>query len=185
MATLPTDDELVELAAVVRAHGLRGELLLKTFNPDSELLREAERVVLKLRDGATRAFEVRSARGHADQLLLALDGVSSRDGAEQLRGALVCVPRASLPEPAEDEYYLVDLIGLEARDATGNVIGRVEEIIQYPSVACLQVRGDQGVWEIPDTERYLSAIDLDAGHLTVENLEELDILRSDADKGAR
>ena len=182
MAQVPAgNDELVELAAVVRAHGLRGELVLKPFNPDSELLRELEQIVLKLPDGSTRTCTVRGARGHAEHLILALDGVSDRNASEALRGSLVCVPRSALPEPDEDEVYLVDLIGLEARDSEGQVIGQVEDIVQYPSVACLLVRGPKGPWEIPDTDRYLAEIDMEAGFLVIEHLDELDILHTKAE----
>jgi 16S rRNA processing protein RimM len=187
MATPPSsDDELIELAAVVRAHGLRGELLLKSFNPDSELWRDLDRVVLKLREGGTRDCKVLTARGqHSDQLLLALEGVTTREAAEGLRGSVICVPRGQLPEAGEDEYYLVDLIGLEARDTEGKRIGSVEEVIQYPSVACLKVSGEGGSWEVPDTERYLSAIDLDAGFLTIAHLDELEVFHTPADEAKR
>jgi 16S rRNA processing protein RimM len=177
MATTPLDsDELVELAAVARAHGLRGELSLKPFNPDSDLLSEIDAVVLKLPSGETRRFAVDGARGHAGQLILGLEGVRDRDAAEALRGALVCVPRSALPEPAEDEYYLVDLVGLEARDAAGARVGRVEDILQYPSVACLLVRGDAGSWEVPDTERYLIEVAVEQGYVVVDHLDELEPL---------
>jgi 16S rRNA processing protein RimM len=175
------DDELVELAAVVRAHGLRGELTLKPFNPDSSLLSGLERVTLKLRDGGLREYAVRTVRGHSGQLILALDGVVGRDAAETLRGAVICVPRSALPEPEEGEFYLVDLVGLEARDEGGKPIGKIEDIIDYPSISCLVVSGPAGSWEVPDTERYLAAIDLEAGFVTLANLDELDVLHTKAE----
>lgn len=182
MAKAPIgNDELVELAAVVRAHGLRGELSLKPFNPESELLRELKQVVLKLPDGTLRTHVVRGARGHADNLILALEGVNDRNASEPLRGSLVCVPRSALPAPEEGEVYLVDLVGLEARDTEGKAFGRVDDIVQYPSVACLLVKGPAGSWEVPDTERYLAEIDLEAGYVVIEHLDELDILHTKAD----
>ena len=50
--------ELVELAVVVRSHGLRGELVLKLFNPDSALLTSLERVLLKSRAGELSSLAV-------------------------------------------------------------------------------------------------------------------------------
>ncbi len=181
MARAPIgNDELVELAAVVRAHGLRGELSLKPFNPASELLREPKEVVPKLPDGTTRTHAVRSARGLAEHLILALEGISDRNTSEALRGSLICVPRSALPAPDEDEVYLVDLVGLEARDVEGKAFGRVDDIVQYPSIACLLVKGAAGSWEVPDTERYLAEINLEAGYVVIEHLDELDILHTKA-----
>lgn len=180
MARSPLDsDELVELAAVVRAHGLRGELVLKPFNPESGLLRELSQVTLKVPQAeAPRVFAVSGVRGHSEQVIVALEGVSDRSAAEALRGSLVCVPRSMLPEPEEGEVYLVDLVGLEAREPDGTVIGRVEDIIEYPSVSCLRVEGERGAWEVPDLERYLTSVDIEAGFVVIEHLDELEILRT-------
>jgi 16S rRNA processing protein RimM len=167
--------ELIELAAVVRAHGLRGELLLKPFNPESTLLSELSHVLLKGRDGAVQRYEVESARTHGDGQLLALKGVGSRDAGDALRGQLVCVTRADLPPPEEGEYYLVDLVGLEARDAQGNVAGKIEQVIDYPSVTCFVVVSPEGRREVPNLPRYVLAIDAAARAITVDHIDELEL----------
>jgi 16S rRNA processing protein RimM len=180
-AASPTD-ELVELAAVVRAHGLRGELLLKPFNPESELLKEVTRVVLKLREGGQREFTVTRGHIHGNNVILGLAEVRDRDAAEALRGSVVCVRREDFPELAEDEHYLVDLVGLEARDADGKIVGRVADVIVYPSVSCLLVENEDGQTEVPHTERYVGAVDMESRVITLAHLDELDILRTSKGK---
>jgi 16S rRNA processing protein RimM len=178
MSTASRTDELVELAAVVRAHGLRGEVLLKPFNPESELFSEVKSVVLKLREGGEREFTVTRGHVHGTGIILGLAEVRDRDAADALRGSVVCVRRADFPDLADDEHYLVDLVGLEARDAEGKVVGRVADIVVYPSAACLIVEHDDTQLEVPHTERYVTAIDLDARVVSLANLEELEILRT-------
>ncbi|HEY6878478.1 MAG TPA: hypothetical protein VI299_10695, partial [Polyangiales bacterium] len=78
--------ELVELAAVVRGHALAGELVLKVFNPESDLLASLREVVLRAPSGETKSYKVRSSRGSKDGVLLSLEGVSNRDAADALRG---------------------------------------------------------------------------------------------------
>ncbi len=185
MAQLPLgSDELIELAAVVRAHGLRGELVLKPFNPESDIWRELEQLTLKSPDGSTRSYALRGVRGHSEHVILALEGVADRTAAEALRGTLVCVPRSALPEPEEGEFYLVDLIGLEAREPGGTVVGRIQDIVEYPSVSCLLVEGTGGAWEVPDLERYLTEVDFEAGFVVVDHLDELEVLRTKAGEDA-
>ena len=167
--------ELIELAAVVRSHGLRGELLLKPFNPDSTLLTELKHVLLKARDGTVTRFEVESARTHGDGQLLALRGVRSREAGDALRGSLVCVTRADLPAPEEGEHYLVDLVGLEARDAQGELVGKIEDVIDYPSVTCFVVVAPEGTREVPNLPRYVLAIDAAARTVTVDHIDELEL----------
>ncbi len=177
-------DELVELAAVVRAHGLNGELLLKQFNPESDLLTRSTSVVLRLPSGALQTCEVTGVRGGVDSTLLALRGVSRREEAEPLRGSVVCVPRATLPPLEEGEYYLVDLVGLKVRSPQGEIAGHVESVIEYPSVSCLVVVvGD--VWrEVPDLPRYVPEVHVREGYVVVDNLDEIDPV-APAPRGSR
>lgn len=177
MATSSRDEELIELAAVVRAHGLRGELLLKVFNPESTLLLEIDSVLLRDKSGKVVSHEVEHARVHSDHVLLTLADVLDKDQADALRGQLVCVPRSALPALEEGEYYLVDLVGLEARDESGKPIGKVIDVVEYPASNCLAVECEDGVREVPELERYLLEVDVKGGYVRVTNLDELEPLK--------
>jgi 16S rRNA processing protein RimM len=91
---------------------------------------------------------------------------------------VVCVPRAALPTLEEGEYYLVDLVGLSARDPAGEVIGRVHDVIAYPSVECLVMQcGD--VWrEVPDLPRYVLEVHVREGYVVVDHLDELEPVKA-------
>ncbi|MET0286377.1 MAG: ribosome maturation factor RimM [Polyangiales bacterium] len=167
-------DALVELAAVVRGHALAGELVVKLFNPDSDLLSSLRQVMLRAPDGALRTYEVRSSRGSKEGILLGLTGIDDRDAADALRGHVICVERATLPGLEEGEYYLVDLPGLAVQNAAGEKIGYVEDVIEYPSVSALVVLVDGIVREVPDLPRYLLEVRVAEGYVKVDNLEELE-----------
>jgi len=168
------DEPLIALGAVARPHGVRGELRVHPYNPDSELLLGLDRIWL-LRDGERRELEITGARPHKGLFLLTLAGVDDRDGAEALRGCEVAVPRGALPEPDEDEYYHADLVGLTAVGADGSPLGTVSTVIQYPSVDCLELRAEAGIREIPLLEAYVSEIDLEAGRVVVEHWEDFEL----------
>jgi len=175
---VPSADEIVELAAVIRAHGLGGMVVLKPFNPNSALLYETKQVFLRAPDGARRLITLREAKEHSGSILCAIEGVSDRDAAEALRGSVICVTRADLPDPDEGEHYLMDLVGLRAEDETGKLLGLVEEVIEYPSVVCLKVVSDDAILEVPHTDRYLLSVEIEAGLVRVGHVDELDILRT-------
>lgn len=177
METPDGSGELIVLAAVVRSHGLRGELLLKPFNPDSALLMDLSHVLLKARDGTVQRYAIESARQHGESQLLALENVRTREASDALRGSLVCVTRAELPPPEEGEHYLVDLVGLAARDASGKPVGEVKDVIEYPSVVCFVVVSPEGTREVPNLPRYVLEIDMEQRAIVVDNLDELELER--------
>ena len=95
-------------------------------------------------DGPWRELDLKGLKAHGDAYVVLLEGVSDRNQAEALKGALVGAPRDRLPQPAQDEFYWADLIGLEVVNEAGVVLGRVHGLIETGANDVLQVRDDQG-----------------------------------------
>ena len=154
------NDELVALGVVTRPQGVRGEVRVHPFNPDSNLLGELEEVFLVSEEGERRV-SVKAARRAPKVFLMALEGVSSREDVEALRGLEVAVPRSALPETEEDEYYLVDLPGLEVWQGEARV-GTVLRVHEYPSMECIEVEFEDGLRELPLLPPWVEEVDLEA-----------------------
>ena len=180
---------LIPLGVVVSAHGVRGELRVKLLNPASELIESIDHVWLRRAGDPTRRVALRGVHRHQSALVLVtLPDCRDRDAAHALRGTELCVPRAELPQLAQGEFYLVDLLGLEARLPDGSAIGVVEDTIEYPASQVLRVRlrasdaaGDQrphgGVIEVPLFEPYFVELQLEDRAVIVDHLEDLETLR--------
>ena len=65
--------------------------------------------------------------------------ITTPEQADALRGLRLYIPRDLLPEPDEDEFYLADLIGLEARDPAGAVIGRIKAVHNFGAGDLLEI----------------------------------------------
>ena len=158
MATASAEPH-VALAVVARAHGIQGELRLKVFNPDSDLLQKQRRVRLVMPDGEVRQVRIKQARVVPGALLVRLEGVTDRDAAEALRGAHLEVPRAALADVAEeDEHYVVDLIGSTVM-LDNSEIGVVTDVARYPTCDALLVKRHEGKKiEVPLQDAYVAEI---------------------------
>ncbi|MDD9944529.1 MAG: ribosome maturation factor RimM [Myxococcales bacterium] len=169
----PERPRLVPLGQVMGAHGVHGDLKVKAHNPDSDLLLDADRVILSLA-GTEQPMEVRSVRVHGKGLLIELSGCSSREEAQALYGAQVCVPRAELPEPEEGEFYLVDTIGAQAVAPDGTELGTVEAFRAYPTADVLCIRCPDGLREVPVLPPYLVGVDLEGQRVILDHLEDIE-----------
>lgn len=141
---------LLSVATLTKIHGVRGELKLRCDASYVDLLRAvAERgdtVTLHLPDSGDE-YEVTLAhvRGHESTPIVAIDGVTDRDGAEPFRGARVLVARTLLPEPDDDEYFLVDLVGCTVHDhSSGEPIGRTTKAESLPANVVVTIALDGG-----------------------------------------
>ncbi|PWW47659.1 ribosome maturation factor RimM [Melaminivora alkalimesophila] len=133
-AELPED--AVEVGRIADAWGVKGWFKVQPFSSDAEALLSARAWFLQpaLRGGKTAftgtvQLSIRQARPHSDTLVAWAHGIDDRDAAEGLRGARVFVPRSAFPRTAEDEYYWVDLIGLEVVNRQGVALGTVRELL--------------------------------------------------------
>jgi 16S rRNA processing protein RimM len=154
------DVRWVALAEVSRAHGVRGEMRVKVYNADSELLPSQREVLVRHRDGRESTAALESVRGASPGYLLAkLKGVDDRDAANAFRGAELCVRREDFPPLDEGEFYACDVIGARVVGPDGDV-GAVEDLVTYPSADVLMVRLDDGVsGEVPLLDNFVELID--------------------------
>ncbi len=111
--------ERVVVGYVVKAHGVKGELRVRT---DSAVVLGAKELFL---GDQHVAWKIRHARRERDDLLIELHGVDDRNAADALRGQTVSLLRSELPEPDDDEVYVTDLIGCQVVDLAGTVLGSV------------------------------------------------------------
>ena len=163
----------VALAEVARPHGVRGELRLKLFNAESDLLLDMDEVLVRLADGKEHEVSIDHARRADKTILLKLHSVDNRDRAEALRGAKICVPREKFPPLEDGEFYECDVEGSEARlhDARIGVVERLEE---YPTMHVLVVKKDDGATiEVPLNQGYVEKIDTEARVVVLSTIEDL------------
>jgi 16S rRNA processing protein RimM len=158
--------ERICVAQIGGAHGLRGEVKLKSFTADPMAV--SGYGPLMTEDGsATFEIEaVRPARGH---LVARFRGVDDRNAAERLTNVRLFVPRERLPRLATDEFYHADLIGLSAVAADGAAIGTVVAIHDFGAGDILEVQPQAGGTTImvPFTAACVPSIDIASGRLVV------------------
>ena len=162
----------VELGSVARPHGIRGELAVDWFAdaPPGAF----KRLWLCRRGSEPRPLAVLGTRLHKGRPLLLLEGVTTRDEAEALRGALLCVPRPELPEPAEDEAYLADLMGADVLLPDGSRLGRLDHVEMPAGQEVWAIRTDDGREILfPARPDFIRSFDLKARQVRIDPPEGL------------
>jgi len=130
----------LEVGYVARAHGLSGEVGVRTFDPASTALLDVERALLKLRDGSELELRIDSTREASKDVLVGFEGVEDRTRAEGLVGSTVFVFREDLEPPGDGEVFQGDLVGLKAQTESGEPLGEVVEVFSAGEVPNLVIR---------------------------------------------
>ncbi len=159
---------LLQIGYISRAHGLNGEVVLKTFDPQSTVLEEVERLVLTLRGGEERELALASVgEAPGSDLLLRFKKVSRRPEAEALVGSTVHVRREDVAPPAEGEFFHGDLVGLEAFAVDGRRLGVVAEVWSTGPVPNLCIRDGEQELLVPFADEFVAAVDLPGKRITI------------------
>jgi len=167
-----SDLEFVEIARVIKPHGLRGGLGVLPFSSGSQTLMSVREVRLVRADGSTELRELAEVRPMQRGFLVRLVGVEGREAAEAYRDAVVAVERAELPDLPEHEAYAFDLVGGTVLGPEGTVEGTILAVVEYPSVDALVVdRGEGRRAEIPLLEDWILDIDADSKTVTLRSVE--------------
>jgi 16S rRNA processing protein RimM len=153
------------LGRIAGAHGIRGEVLIRTFTERPEDIAAYG----ALDDGGGRSFRVETARATPKGVVARLAGIADRTAAEALKGTELWVDRASLPAPEAGAFYHADLIGLAAVDPEGRALGEIVAVYNFGAGDLLEVRlAASGKTElIPFTEAFVPEIDVPAHRAVV------------------
>ena len=155
---------------MARAHGLEGELGIRTFDPASEVLFDVERIQLRRKDGSVHVVALKGVRPAKD-ILIEMEGVNSRTQAEAWVGSTVAVFREDVDAPEEGEYFQGDLVGLDAFDEEGNALGRVESLFTSGPVPNLVIGHGADERMVPFADEFVPTVDLAGGRIVVRLLK--------------
>ena len=129
-------DALITVGAITGAHGIKGEVKVKSFTTDPAMIGDYGPFVTDR--GEALAF--RHLRQAGDHFIAAIAGVHDRNQAEALRGRELKVPRDRLPPPDDGETYVADLVGTVIAIAGEAAWGVVVGVVNYGAGDLLEVK---------------------------------------------
>jgi 16S rRNA processing protein RimM len=162
------------LGVIGRPHGVQGLVHVTSHTADPAALAGYG----PLSDEAGRRFTLAWKGEGVAELREDRGGVwvpiTDRDAAARLANMPLYVQRDALPEPAQDEFYLADLIGLQATDADGTALGAVVSVHDYGAGASLEITRDGASLLVPFTRAAVPEVDVAGGRIAIVLPAEVD-----------
>lgn len=161
--------EWIELGRIRRPFGIKGWLHVESFTEPLEALLDYPRWTLRSASGARAPHRVLEGRSQGRELVVRLEGLTEREHAQALVGAVVEIARSELPPTRAREYYRADLVGLAVRNREGAELGVLEYFVDGPHGASMVIRSAHAAdhW-VPATPEYLWKVDLQARLIEVD-----------------
>ncbi|MHB0870055.1 MAG: ribosome maturation factor RimM [Chloroflexota bacterium] len=161
----------IVIARVVSPQGNKGEVKAEVITDFPERFASTSAVYL---GPDHQRIEVEGHHFLKDALVLKLKGIDSIEQAERLRGKLVEVPEEEAVKLPEDHYFWHQILGLRVVTLDGELLGKVDDILETGSNDVYLVHGPRGELLIPAIKQVVKSVDLSGGTITVELMPEFE-----------
>ena len=159
----------IEIGKIVNTHGIRGDVKLISYLDDNSAFDVLKTVMTK--SGEYKIKGVKFVKGNP---VLSLEGVDTPEKAETLKGTVLYVGEDELPALAEGEYYIKDILGLNAESDEGAALGKVTDVFRTGGNDVYEITGSDGKKIlVPAVSDFIKEIDIPGKKMTVHIIEGL------------
>ncbi len=121
---------------ILRPHGVRGDVLLKFYTTSGDFFTQNQ-IFYTPDNHPIKLFNVRTSKEH---LIANVKGARDRNAVEHLKNTELFVPRESMPQTADGEYYFEDLKQMQVTRMDGQIIGKVVNVEDYGAGTFLEIK---------------------------------------------
>ena len=168
-----TSDSLIEIGKILKPHGLKGEIKILLFNKSSRVLQENVPVTLKNDRGLSGDFRIEMIRYGSSKVIIKFFELSSIDDADTWRESIIWVQKELLPPVDDDEYYLLDLVGMSVFSDKNEFIGCIKNVLSYPANDVIVLDYKEKEILIPAVDEFIKLIDFEKKCLTIDVIDGL------------
>lgn len=160
-------EEYVIIGRFGRPYGVQGWIKLLVFTDPPENIFDYPDWYIK-QDTTWNRLKVSECKSHGVLILAKLDGYDAPESVKRFTNVEIAIPRGELPVLSEDEVYLHDLPGFEAKNLAGETLGTVKKIFDSGAHDIINVEGTAS-YLIPFVrDTFVKNIDKSARIITVD-----------------
>ncbi|MBE6346022.1 MAG: 16S rRNA processing protein RimM [Lentimicrobiaceae bacterium] len=133
-----TKDKCFYIGKIVKTHGLKGEVTLRIDNEQFDEIEELNYFLLDINDKLIPFF-IENIVYHSNKAFVLFQDLKNLEAANQLVGCVVYLPLDLLPEKDGNDFYSHEVIDFVVVDEEKGELGKVQEIIEYPTQSIIQI----------------------------------------------
>ena len=133
-----TKDKCFYVGKIVKTHGLKGEVTLRIDNEQFDEIEELNYFLLDINDRLIHYF-IENIGYHSNKSFILFQDLKTLEAAAQLVGTAVYLPLDLLPEKEGNDFYSHEVVDFLVIDEEKGELGKVQEIIEYPTQSLIQI----------------------------------------------
>ena len=163
----------LEIGQIVNTHGIKGMIKVKPFTDDIKEFEYFKKIYIENKSGK-KEYKIDEVKYNKNMVILKLNGIDKIEEAEKLRNSYIIISREDDVPLKENEYYIVDLLGLEVFTDEGILLGNIDDIFNTGSNDIYVVKDELGKQILlPAISEVIKKIDIENKKIIVHLIEGL------------
>ncbi|MGI5998438.1 MAG: ribosome maturation factor RimM [Lutispora sp.] len=159
--------EYISIGQIVNTHGIKGEVKVYPLTDDINRFDQVNHVYVE-EDNELKVLHVAGVKYIKNMVIIKFIGIDDVNSAEKLRNKYIKVHRKDTVKLPKDTYLICDLIGIEVRTESGEILGKVKDVLRTGSNDVFVVKSDDREILIPGLKSVFKKIDIDNEEIIVE-----------------
>lgn len=162
-----TKDSCFYVGRIVKTHGIKGEVTLRIDNEDFDEVEELNYLLLDVNEKLIPFF-IENIGFHSNKAFILFQDVKTIEAASQLVGIAAYLPLDLLPEREGNDFYSHEVVDFVVVDEDKGELGKVREIIEYPTQSLIQIIKDEKEILIPIHDDIIKEVDREGKKILVK-----------------
>lgn len=170
MTKRPGTSDLVVIAAIAGAHGVRGNVRIRSFTAITE---DCFSYGPLLDEAGQSLVDPKHFHPAKDHFVVTPKQTRQKEEWDALKGVLLHVPISALPETEDDEFYIRDLVGLDVYTGGLSAVGKVKAVHNFGAGDILEIAlfDEPKPIMVPFTIADVPVVDTQARRIVVATLD--------------
>lgn len=165
--------DFLAVAKITACFGVKGKLRVQLFSKDDLHLNGVKKIRIGHEDSDTEGAELNTVEYQQKSVVISVEGVNDRTGAESLVGKLIFLDKSSISPPQTGKYYVHDIIGCEVFSVDGERLGQITDVLKLPSHDIWEVTSGPKNILIPAVKNFIRGVDIKSRKIIIDPIEGL------------
>lgn len=158
--------DFIKVGKIVNTHGIKGELKVLPLTDDMTRFEELEYVYVE-----NQKIEIEDVWYKKNFVMLKFKGFDNINDVLCFKDKYVYIDKENAIELPEDTYFIFQIIGLNVYLMSGELLGKITDVIQTGSNDVYVVKDDNKEYLIPAIKEVIKEINLDDKKVIIDPLE--------------
>ena len=169
-------EDLLQVGVITTTHGVRGEVKVFPTTDDLARFKKLKNVVLDTGKELVD-LEVAGVKFFKNMVIVKFKGIDNINDVEKYRKKSLYVTRENAVKLKKNEYFIADLIGLQAESDEGEDLGELSDVLQTGAndVYVLSKEGTDDIL-LPAIKECVKEVDLENGKIIKNEFSYINII---------